>query len=104
MAVDLPAVAEVTEASAQAPYLSLEIPLYRPVLASLIAEMPPWHGLDVQPVGICPLPPSVLASTLRLVRLIGAPADAKVLAPGVCREILYRVLSTPAGTRCEASP
>jgi AraC-like DNA-binding protein len=97
MAVDLPAVVAITEASAQTPYLSLEIPLDRSLLASLIAEMPPRDRLDVQPLSIHPLPPAVLEPALRLARLFDTPADARVLAAGAHREILYRVLSTPGG-------
>lgn len=97
MAVDLPAIVEVTQASDRAPYLAVEIPLDLPELTSLIADMPPWVPADVPSVGIHPLPPSVLEPTLRLVRLMSTPADAKVLAAGLRREILYRVLSTPGG-------
>jgi AraC-like DNA-binding protein len=104
LAADLPAMVEVTEASTQRPYLSLEVPVELDVLTALIAELPPRPRLDVPALGVHPLPEGVLEPALRLARLVEVPGDAAVLAPAARREILYRVLGTPGGDalRCLA--
>lgn len=97
MCIDLPALAQVTEASAESPYLAIELGLDGAVLADLAAELPPLDRTDGEAFSVRSIPESVFDPILRLVRLLDAPADAKVLADGVKREILYRMLSSPGG-------
>ncbi|WP_250007176.1 AraC family transcriptional regulator [Actinoplanes sp. M2I2] len=95
--VDLPALAQVTEASEQAPYLAVEIALDHRVLGALAAELPAPPPRPSQALTIQPLPGAVHEPVLRLLRLLDDPVDARILADGVKREILYRVLTAPEG-------
>jgi len=97
MGLDLPVLVEIIEATERAPYVAVELAIDRRVLGDLVTQMPPRSPDRGRPVGVFPLPPSALSATLRLVRLMESPTDARVLAEGVKREILYRVLSNEGG-------
>lgn len=95
--IDVPAFVQVTEASEDVPYLAVEIALDREVLGALAAGMAPVSREDRRVVSVHPLPSPVLEPTLRLLRLMDDPTDARVLADAAKREILYRVLKSPGG-------
>ncbi|SES11403.1 transcriptional regulator, AraC family [Lentzea xinjiangensis] len=95
--VDVPALAQVTEASEGEPYLAVEIALDFRVLSALAAEMSALPRPQGEALVVRPLPDGVVEPTLRLLRLLDDPIDARILADGVKREILYRVLASPDG-------
>lgn len=97
MGADLPALVEITKAAAEAPYVAVELTIDRQVLGDLVAQMPPRPRAHADSVGVYPLPPAALEATLRLVRLMDDPVDARVLAAGMKKEVLYRVLGSEAG-------
>lgn len=97
VSVDLPVVAQVTEATPDVPYLGLRLDLEPGQLGALMLEMgmkstdarrDPQTGLSVTPVS-----PQLLDAAVRLLRLLATPGDIPVLAPLVVREVLYRLLS-----------
>lgn len=98
--VDLPVTGQVTEASAEAPYLCLVLKLSAATIAEMVTEAesakaplpPPSRGLFLQPSSV-----EMLDAATRLVRLLDTPRDIPLLAPLVEREILYRVLCSPQG-------
>ena len=96
VAVDLPVIAAITEASPAAPYLALRLALDPALLASILLEMPGADGPRAQGIGIAPLEADLLDPVLRLVRLLDHPGEA-ALAPLIEREILYRLLCGPQG-------
>lgn len=59
---------------------------------------PPSHA-DVKAINVSPLDTSLLDAVVRLVRLINTPTEARVLAPLVTREIVYRLLLGKQGDR-----
>ncbi|WP_158562810.1 AraC family transcriptional regulator [Marinitenerispora sediminis] len=93
----LPALVQVTRASAAEPYVALELSLDRPLLSALVAQMPPSPKKDVESVAVDSLPESVLEPSLRLLRLLPNPTEALILGPGVKQEIYYRLLAGPVG-------
>lgn len=97
LAAHVPALVEVTEASDADPYVALEIPLDRALLAALVTQMPPQPATEVGPLFVETLPDTVLEPVLRLVGLAADPTAAQILAPGVRQEIFYRLLASPAG-------
>lgn len=97
MGLDLPALVQVTEASNDAPYLSIEIALDRQVIAAVAAELPQAPQGHGEAFVVGPLPSSVVEPALRLLRLMNNSADVRILADGVVREIIYRVLVSPGG-------
>ena len=94
VSVDLPITGSVIQASPEAPYLALSLELDPAVLADMLLTLPgaaqdaPLPGLAVSPVT-----PDLLDAAVRLLRLLGRPADIPMLAPLAEREILYRLLT-----------
>ncbi len=108
VSVDLPVNARVVEASPGLPCLMVRISLDPAVVGELLADGvnapplgPPARGLAVTPVE-----PPLLDAVSRLVALLDSPQDIVSLAPLVLREITYRVLAGPQGSRLRqiASP
>jgi AraC-like DNA-binding protein len=100
VAVDLPITGHYVEASRAEPYLGLALDLRPAAIADLLVEagtrgrrIPPAPpGLSVTPAG-----PELLDAAARLLALADRPGDAPVLQPLVEREVLWLVLSGPAG-------
>lgn len=98
--VDLPVTGQVTEASAETPYLCLVLKLSPATIAEMVAEAesaqaplpPPSRGLFLQASSV-----EMLDAAIRLVKLLDTPRDIPLLAPLVEREIMYRVLCSPQG-------
>lgn len=100
VSVDLPLVGQVVEASREAPYLCLAIDLDARTLADLIAQSDDvgWTRAETtRGLFVGEMDADMLASALRLARLLDAPRDIPVLAPLALREFHYRVLNSPYG-------
>ncbi|MFN3243834.1 MAG: AraC family transcriptional regulator N-terminal domain-containing protein [Planctomycetota bacterium] len=97
--VDLPVVGQILEAAPERPYLAMSLMLDRPTLAAVLLECEAAaRGGDERcgfRVGRASL--DVVDAALRLVRLLDRPEDIAVLAPLIERELLYRLLTSPAG-------
>lgn len=100
--VGLPVVSQIREASAEQPYLSIRLQLDSTLVGSVLVETdhpsPRGEG-EVKAIDVSPLNASLLDAVLRLIRLLDSPADARVLAPLVTREIVYRLLVGAQGAR-----
>jgi len=100
--VELPVVSQIIEASPEQPYLSLRLELDPILVGSVMIDSghtaPPGHA-DVKAINVSPLDTSLLDAVVRLVRLINTPTEARVLAPLVTREIVYRLLMGKQGDR-----
>jgi AraC-like DNA-binding protein len=100
--VELPRVSQVLEASKERPYLSLRLELAPTLVSSVLVEAghasPPGHA-DVRAIAVSPLDGNLLDAFVRLVRLLDAPAEARVLLPLITREIIYRLLLGEQGGR-----
>jgi AraC-like DNA-binding protein len=101
VSVDLPVSARVIEASTARPCLMVRISLDPAVVGELLADHlvappldPPARGLAVSPVE-----PPLLDAVGRLVALLDYAQDVGPLAPLALREITYRVLTGPQGSR-----
>jgi len=100
--VELPVVSHIREASTEQPYLSVRLQLDPPLVGSVLveAELPSPRGEgEVKAIDVSPLDASLLDAMVRLIRLLDSPADARVLAPLVKREIVYRLLVGTQGAR-----
>ena len=100
--VELPVVSWVLEASKEQPYLSLHLDLDMALVRSVAAEIEvssPQKSAQVKALNTGPLDTGLLGSVARFVRLLDAPAEAKVLAPLVTREIVYRLLVGERGSQ-----
>ncbi len=100
--VELPVVSWVLEASRKQPYFSLHLELDMALVRSVAAETEPslLEGpAQVKALNTGPLDMGLLDAVVRLVRLLEAPAEAKVLAPLITREIIYRLLLGKRGSQ-----
>jgi AraC-like DNA-binding protein len=100
--VELPIVSQILEASREHPYLSLRVLLDPTLVGSVLleADIPSPHNQgSAKAIDVSPLDASLLDAVVRLVRLIDSPAEARVLAPLVMREIAYRLLVGAQGAR-----
>jgi AraC-like DNA-binding protein len=95
VSVDLPLLGQVVEASAERPYLCLQIEIDPRQIGELIAQSrdAPWFRGDT-PRGlfIGTLDGATQEAVLRLARLLETPGDIPVLAPMMLREFHYRLL------------
>ncbi|HTU88725.1 MAG TPA: AraC family transcriptional regulator [Gemmataceae bacterium] len=101
VSVDLPVSARVVEASPGRPYFAVRIALDPAVVGELLAE-----GMPASPLGpparglaVTPIEPPLLDAVTRLTVLLDSPQDILPLAPLVLREITYRLLTGPQGSR-----
>ncbi len=100
--VEVPVVSWVLEASKEQPYLSLHLELDMALVRSVAAEaalssLP--EATQVKALNTGPLDTGLLDAVVRLVRLLDAPAEAKVLAPLITREMIYRLLLGERGSQ-----
>lgn len=100
--LDLPAVAQVIQASRERPYLSLALKLDLRTIAELMVDsslppprqQPAHRGMVVSQATL-----PLLDAFQRLMRLLDEPQDIPVLAPLIQREIVYRLLASDQGAR-----
>jgi AraC-like DNA-binding protein len=96
-AVGLPFVSEVTQASADRPYLGIELKLDAGIVAGLLLDVPDRDDRPNRSITIASVDASVAESLERLLRLLDTPGDLPVLGPHVERELYYRLLQGPMG-------
>ncbi len=100
--LDLPRVSQVLEASKEQPYLSLRLELAPTLVGAVMVEAghtSPREHADVRAIAVSPLDGNLLDVFVRLIRLLDAPAEARVLLPLYTREIIYRLLMGEQGAR-----
>jgi AraC-like DNA-binding protein len=105
--VELPITSCIVEASRDRPYLSLRLDLDPALVSSVMVEAgvpAPRSQVDAKALVVSALDADLLDATLRLVRLIDSPAEARVLAPLVKREIVFRLLLGEQGNRLRHLP
>lgn len=100
-AVNLPTITQVLQASPEEPYVSI---LWRIDLAAakkLISDLDIDESTVAPGAGIAvgPATKSLYDALGRLIDLVSHPGDAPILGQLIQREMLYRVLTSPAGTR-----
>lgn len=103
--VDLPVVARVVEATKQTPCLALSLKLQMPVVRELlscdeieVADAPSdCPGMAMGKTSV-----EFLSACCRLLDLLANPQDIPFLSGLIEREIIYRVLRSPEGTRLRA--
>ncbi|WP_201455282.1 AraC family transcriptional regulator [Xanthomonas massiliensis] len=105
LSVPLPFSTE-TEASAEEPLLAVSVRLDKTAVADLIVEVDQQAGrTSPAPTGIVstPLDEALADTTLRLLRALRSPLEARVLGPGIVRELCFRVLIGEQGGAIRAA-
>jgi len=96
---DMPVVARITEASHDAPYVAIIVPLQVEQLVDLqhAARTSPSVGGDRFALRLGTADGKLIDAFDRYLQALGDPNDADALAPLALREIHYRLLSSPQG-------
>ncbi|MFP2927092.1 AraC family transcriptional regulator N-terminal domain-containing protein [Pyxidicoccus sp. 3LG] len=104
-----PATSQLLDASRARPYLCIGISLDTALVSSVFMEAFtdadfPWSEQRATPraVAVGSIDVGLLDAVLRLVRLVESPRDARVLAPLIHRELIYRLLVGEQGARLAA--
>ncbi|MCA9880945.1 MAG: AraC family transcriptional regulator [Thermomicrobiales bacterium] len=98
----LPVASQITEASPEQPFLTVMLQLDPMVVGSVMVEAgypAPRDQSSVRAIAVSPLDVELLDAIVRLVRLVNASTDTRVLTPLVMREIVYRLLAGSQGER-----
>ncbi|HZT98064.1 MAG TPA: AraC family transcriptional regulator [Ktedonobacteraceae bacterium] len=100
--VDLPYVGQVMEASKERPFLCLRLDLAPTLVGEVLLEVghaSPRDQASVRAIAVSPMDGPLLDAFVRVVRLLDAPAEARVLLPLITREMIYRLLVGEQGAR-----
>ncbi|MEY2152644.1 AraC family transcriptional regulator [Rhodanobacter sp. 115] len=102
--LELPVLGRVVQASAEQPFLGLNLDLDVQVMRDVLAQLdpPPRPGPDASGVFVGHLGEALSDCVLRLLRLLDTPEAIPVIQPGIMREICYWLLTGPnAGEVCK---
>jgi len=106
VAVDLPVISQVAEATPEEPYLSLSLDIDPHQVSALVTELdlpkaPALPALETvavnRGIGVGCLDALLRDTLIRLLRLLDTPQHVPVLAPLIEREILYLLLASEQG-------
>ena len=92
----------ILQASQERPFLSLRLELAPTLVGEVMVEAghaSPRDSADTRAIAVSPLDANLLDASVRLTRLLDAPAEARVLMPLITREMIYRLLVGEQGTR-----
>ncbi|GBR04372.1 AraC family transcriptional regulator [Acetobacter oeni] len=95
--VDLPVTGCVTQATADAPYLSLSLDLDPAEIATFLLTITPSDARTGAGVAVSTLTEDLLCPATRLTALLDTPDDIPVLAPLIKKEIAWRLLQGEQG-------
>jgi AraC-like DNA-binding protein len=103
--IDLPAVNQVTRASADEPLLSLVLKLEMPVVREILSQQEffaPEAYFGARGMAVGKTPVELLSACCRLLDLLDTPRDIPFLGNLMQREIIYRLLRSPLGKHLRA--
>ncbi|WP_328316842.1 AraC family transcriptional regulator [Streptomyces sp. NBC_00388] len=96
--VDLPVTGQALEAGADEPFAVFSMTLDPAAIAPLLLETAPTGKRPaLSGLAVSEATPGLLDPVVRLLRLLGRPDDLRVLAPGIEREILWRLITGDQG-------
>jgi AraC-like DNA-binding protein len=98
-ASDVPVTSQIVEASPSAPYLAIHLDFDPSIVAEFLREQPGPRPAapEIKVAGKYALDQSLIDPLIRLLSLIDRPYDIPVMAPLICREIVWRLLHTQHG-------
>lgn len=99
--IDLPVTAWVTQASPSEPYLGILLRIDLSVVRTLISEITHERLGGAPSLGIASsaVTPDLLEALFRLCRLAERPNEIDLFARPTQREIIYRLITSPVGSR-----
>ncbi len=102
--VAVPSIIAIPEASPAAPHVALRIDLDFALARQIITDFAipaPGSALPESHLFLSQMEPALFDAVARLVRLIEAPGDVAFMSGLLHKEILYRLLSGPAGWKIQ---
>lgn len=102
VAVDLPVIGEILEASVTEPYLCLRLNFNLMQITEVSREykqQPVNEGSSERGIFVDQTNEVIVEALIRLVKLLHTPEDTEVLAPLIIKEILYRIMQGKHGNR-----
>ncbi|MFP7478910.1 AraC family transcriptional regulator [Terribacillus saccharophilus] len=102
VAVDLPVIGEILEASETEPYLCLRLNFNFMQIAEVSREYkqePINKDISGRGIFIEQTNEVIIEALIRLVKLLHTPQDTEILAPLIIKEILYRIMQGKYGDR-----
>lgn len=100
--IDLPVKSSVVEASPEKPYLNFRIDLDPTLVAQVLMESrieAKKRSATAKAIDVSPIDADLLEGVVKLARLLDTPEEMQFLAPGIIREIIYRLLRGAQGER-----
>lgn len=99
LAVPLPFESE-TIGSSEAPFLGMAISIKQSIVTELLVQMDTIPAAADYEGGIpgVPVDTDILTTAVRLAQTLSDAERARVLAPGIMRELIYLLLRTPGGS------
>ncbi len=99
VSVSLPITSHIVSATLEKPFLALSLSIKPALVANLLLEASTTDqaAAEMTGIGISNAPMNLLDPLLRLLRLLDHPRDIPVLAPGIEREIAWRLLNGQQG-------
>lgn len=98
----MPTIVQVLGASAWAPYVSFKLDIDLDKARELIAEVDQLGSASEgsgSGMATGPVTPELTSAAMRLLDLLDHPIDIPILAGSIQREILYRIMTGPVGSR-----
>jgi len=103
--IDVPVQSQILEASEAVPLLAMLLRLQMPVVREILTreELPEIEmSSQRRGVSVGQATPGLLSACARLIDLLDSPEDIPFLSHLIQREIIYRILRAPQGTRLRA--
>lgn len=93
--MDLPVTAQIVEASPERPYMAFSLAIDPAIVADLLLHEvePARTASSLATVAIGEMGADLLDPLARLFALLDTPSDLSVLAPLICREMIWRLLN-----------
>lgn len=98
--LSLPLDSRILEASPERPFLSFAVRIDPVILGQLVLDagpVPSAESAGARGIAVSEMTAEMVDAALRLVGCFESDVDARVLAPQIVREILFRVLTGPQG-------
>jgi AraC-like DNA-binding protein len=100
--VDLPTITQIVEASQERPYFSFSLELSPTLVGSVMVDLgynSERGGTTPRAIAVSPLDAGLLDTVVRLLRVIDSATEARILAPLITRELIFRLLVGDQGGR-----
>jgi AraC-like DNA-binding protein len=98
--IELPVFGQISEASTDKPFLGVSFHFDPRQIADLVLEMPSFDDPEfLCGLGVSPSDPQLDDAFLRILTLLDQPQEIAIMAPLIEREILFRLLQGPQGSK-----